>query len=96
MAEDVIELHVIVRGEVQGVCFRAAARDHALALKLVGTVRNCSDGSVELVAQGLRRHLDSLLDSIKREPGYGRVDSLETTYRPVTHSLDGFHVLRSS
>lgn len=42
----------IVRGKVQGVFFRASAREQAEALKLTGHARNLPDGSVEVVAYG--------------------------------------------
>ena len=48
----VVRWRILVTGRVQGVYFRASARDRARALGLVGWVRNCSDGRVELEAQG--------------------------------------------
>ena len=56
-------VHVIVRGRVQGVYFRASARDRARQLGLRGWVRNCTDGSVEILADRLgigSRHLSRL------------------------------------
>jgi acylphosphatase len=41
-----------IRGIVQGVGFRYAARQEARRLGLSGWVRNDTDGSVELVAEG--------------------------------------------
>lgn len=48
----------IVHGRVQGVFFRASARDRALALGLNGWVRNLPDGRVEALARGERVALD--------------------------------------
>src|SRR6185295_11064341 len=42
----------LVSGRVQGVWFRAATRERALALQLRGYARNLADGSVEVVATG--------------------------------------------
>ncbi|QDE38750.1 acylphosphatase [Luteibacter pinisoli] len=42
----------VVRGRVQGVFFRASAREQAVQLKLTGHARNLLDGSVEVVAYG--------------------------------------------
>lgn len=39
-------------GQVQGVYFRATAREFAREYGLAGTVRNLPDGSVELFVQG--------------------------------------------
>ena len=41
-----------VVGRVQGVYYRASARQEALRLGIVGYARNLSDGSVEVLAMG--------------------------------------------
>ena len=42
------QVHLIVRGRVQGVFFRAATQREARRLGLTGWVRNRPDGSVEI------------------------------------------------
>jgi acylphosphatase len=42
----------VVSGRVQGVFFRASAREEALRLGLTGHARNLPDGTVEVVACG--------------------------------------------
>jgi acylphosphatase len=54
--------HIRVLGLVQGVGFRYACRQQARALGLSGWVRNDSDGSVEIVAQGLDSAVQALID----------------------------------
>jgi len=44
--------HVIFSGRVQGVGFRFTTLDVANRYQLTGFVRNCADGTVEMVAQG--------------------------------------------
>jgi acylphosphatase len=51
--------HFIIHGRVQGVFFRASARDRALALDLSGWVRNLPDGRVEALACGGQSALDA-------------------------------------
>ena len=63
------EVHAIFRGNVQGVGFRAAAKAIAVQLNLVGYVCNCSDGSVELCAQGERSTLEHYVN--KLATGFG-------------------------
>ena len=42
----------VVSGKVQGVFFRASAREQALKLGLRGYAKNLSDGRVEVLAAG--------------------------------------------
>ena len=44
--------HVVVRGRVQGVGYRAFVEHHARLRNLTGWVRNRRDGSVEAVFAG--------------------------------------------
>lgn len=69
--------HFRVTGVVQGVSFRAATQQQAQALKLRGWVRNCSDGAVELVAQGTAAELGRLEQWLHKGPRAARVDSVE-------------------
>lgn len=65
--------HFVVRGYVQGVCFRAAAQQTARSLGLKGWVRNCPDGCVELVACGNAAQLDALEAWLAKGPPEARV-----------------------
>lgn len=89
-----IQLTAIFFGYVQGVCFRAAVCDHAKMMHVVGWVRNCADGSVEMLAQGTQEQLDALLTAIHQKPGYGRVDRVKTSFQPVTEPFTEFSVRR--
>lgn len=52
MTGEVREIHLVVRGRVQGVGFRWFVRERARRWGLAGWVRNNPDGSVELAARG--------------------------------------------
>jgi acylphosphatase len=82
---------VIYRGRVQGVGFRATARHLADGFDVAGSVRNCADGSVELVVQGEREEVDRYVAAITRRlSGYiAEQNVLEA--RPTT--LAGFHII---
>jgi len=69
----------VIRGLVQGVGFRHAARGEAERLGLRGWVRNCADGSVEAVALGDDMQLDALERWARRGPPAARVESVDVT-----------------
>ncbi|BES84392.1 acylphosphatase [Pectobacterium araliae] len=55
-----------VYGVVQGVGFRYSTQRQAMQLGLNGYVRNCNDGSVEVVASGERHAVDALIEWLKQ------------------------------
>ncbi len=62
---EIIEWHLIIRGNVQGVGFRAVAYRYAKELGIQGTVENLLDGTVEIYAQGTPEQLDLFLAKIQ-------------------------------
>jgi acylphosphatase len=87
-------LHVRVRGRVQGVYYRASTQETAVRLGLCGWVRNCPDGSVELVAEGSPEQLEQLLEWCRRGPPAARVDACESSVEPASGEFREFHVRR--
>jgi acylphosphatase len=69
--------HVIVRGRVQGVGFRAFVEREALRRGLEGWVRNCRDGSVEAVFAGDSAVVADMIETCRRGPRASRVDALD-------------------
>jgi acylphosphatase len=69
--------HVIVRGRVQGVGYRAFVEHEALKLGLEGWVRNRRDGSVEAVFAGAPEKVDAVIEACWRGPLGARVDALD-------------------
>ena len=55
---------VIYHGRVQGVGFRATTRTMALHHPVQGTVRNLSNGTVELIVQGNADDVTRFLDEV--------------------------------
>ncbi|MFI5185336.1 MAG: acylphosphatase [Chitinophagales bacterium] len=54
-------IRIKVSGKVQGVFFRHATQEKAYDLDLKGTVRNCEDDTVEVIATGNKEQLDQLI-----------------------------------
>lgn len=67
----------IVSGKVQGVWFRASARDQAQALGLRGSARNLADGRVDVLAVGDGAAIDALAAWLRQGPPLAQVEDLE-------------------
>lgn len=78
-----------VTGRVQGVFFRASTRERALQLGLAGYAKNCSDGSVEVVASGEAEALDALGAWLHDGPPGARVERVRREALP-DQSMRGF------
>lgn len=70
-------VHLLVRGRVQGVFFRASAAAEAERLRLTGWVRNRTDGSVEAEAQGPAPAVEAFLAWCRRGPPAARVEGVD-------------------
>jgi acylphosphatase len=81
----------IVCGSVQGVCFRASARDEALRLHLTGHARNLPDGSVEVLACGEQPALAALERWLHIGPPAARVATVQRTMIEAA-PLSGFRI----
>lgn len=85
-------LHLFIRGRVQGVFFRTSAQERAQELGVVGWVRNCVDGSVELVAEGPPEQLALLRDWSRRGPPGAFVESVKELKEAETGEFSDFHL----
>mgnify|MGYP003948386701 CR=1 FL=1 len=72
-----MRVHVRIRGRVQGVYFRQSTCARAGELGLSGWVRNRTDGSVELVAEGLPEAIDALVQWCHQGPKMAEVSEVE-------------------
>lgn len=59
---------IIITGKVQGVAFRAYAREQAEIVGIVGYVQNLADGSVEIWAEGEQEAVDEMKAWCKHGP----------------------------
>jgi acylphosphatase len=85
-------LHLIVRGRVQGVFYRSSVVEEARQLRLSGWVNNRIDGSVEIVAEGSRAHLEALKVWAGRGPRAARVERVEEEWSEATGEFSGFAI----
>lgn len=70
-----LELNAKIYGRVHGIGFRATTIVYASELGLTGRVCNCSDGTVEIIAQGQREKLDALIAKLRNH--FPSIDSIE-------------------
>jgi acylphosphatase len=71
---------VVVHGSVQGVFFRAEARDRARSLGLGGWVMNRRDGAVEAVFEGDRERVESMVEWCRRGPSLAQVEDVDVAW----------------
>ena len=70
--------HVVFRGRVQGVGFRAFVEQQAMQFGVEGWVRNRRDGvSVEAVFAGAAETVETVIDVCRKGPPHGRVDAMD-------------------
>ena len=81
-----------VRGRVQGVCFRMETRLEAERLGLTGWVRNCRDGSVELLAEGDETDISNFAKWCHRGPAMAMVRDVDESIGPATGEFDSFEI----
>jgi len=93
-ASQTTRARVKIAGRVQGVYFRASTCQEAQGLGVTGWVRNCSDGFVELVAEGPREKLDQLIAWCHRGPAGARVTEVTVHWEEPEHGYRGFVIKR--
>ena len=86
-------VRIIVEGKVQGVFFRKYAAAAATEIGISGYVRNCKDGSVEIVATGTTAQLQALQEWCKRGSPRAIVQRITQTTLSF-QSFNGFDIRR--
>jgi acylphosphatase len=78
-------LRIVVSGRVQGVYFRASAKEEAMKLGINGWVRNTKEGNVELEAEGGEEALNAFVDWCRKGPSSAEVAHISITKVPGEH-----------
>lgn len=89
---DTIRAHLIIEGRVQGVFFRDSTRREAIELGLCGWVKNRFDGSVEVVAEGPKEKVETLIAWCHHGPPIARVTKVHEIKEDYTGEFDSFRV----
>ena len=77
-------LHLLIKGKVQGVFYRATARKEAEKLHLTGWVKNTGDGHVEACVTGTPEAIKLFVNWCRQGPANARVSEVAQTMMPLT------------
>ena len=86
-------IHLLIKGEVQGVFFRATAKKIADKLNVTGWIKNTENGDVEAIATGSQQQLEEFINWCKKGPEKSEVEDVIITSEKET-SFSDFEVIR--
>lgn len=86
------EIRCVILGRVQMVMYRDFAQRKSRDFNVVGYIRNLSDGSVEVVAQGTPDELKGFVEKLNEGSILSRVDSVSVEWRAPTERFDDFNI----
>ncbi len=92
MTSELSRLHARVEGRVQGVGFRYFVLENANRLGSTGWVRNRRDGSVEVLAEGPRADLETLLAALQRGPHPHTTRSVQPQWEQASGEFTRFRI----
>lgn len=90
--KELVRLHAVVEGRVQGVGYRYFVEENASAMGITGWVRNRWDGSVEVLAEGERLLLEQLVAALYRGPRSARVEEIKEDWQSATGEFPRFNI----
>jgi acylphosphatase len=84
----------VIRGDVQGVGYRFFAQRAAARHQVIGYVRNCSDGTVEAVAEGSANDVEEFKKDLVTGPQWSEVEQVEEINLEPTGQFSSFRIER--
>lgn len=81
-----------IYGWVQGVSYRWHTKRRAKQLNLVGWVRNESDGTVKVVAEGEEGDLKRFVERCYNEPKWARIERVDVRWQEAREEFDKFKI----
>lgn len=84
-----IELKIY--GDVQGVFYRVQACEFAKILGLVGYVKNESDGTVKIIAEGEEKGLKKIIEKCYTIPN-ARIEKIDVEWKEGNNEFSGFEI----
>ncbi|TEB05344.1 Acylphosphatase [Pelotomaculum schinkii] len=88
-----VRAHLIVTGLVQGVYYRATARQEARTLNITGWVKNRTDGAVEAVIEGDRVKVLKFIDWCRQGPPASQVRGVQVEWGDFRGEYQDFSIV---
>ena len=85
------KVHIHYSGNVQGVGFRFTAVDIARKYGVKGWVKNCGDGSVEVVAEAKDETLKAFLSDLESQMSH-YIREKNLSWKPASNQFSGFEI----
>lgn len=82
----------LIRGDVQGVGYRFFAQRAAARHQVFGHVRNCADGSVEVIVEGPATDVEEFKKDLSTGPQWSRVEQVEAISLEPNGTYAGFRI----
>lgn len=86
------QITCIVSGRVQGVFYRAFTQANARSLGINGEVKNLSDGTVEIVAEGEEGALNQFKSILWRGSKFSKVNNVICEYSDKSVDYNDFKI----
>lgn len=86
-------VHLLIKGKVQHVFYRATAKGEAEKLRLTGWIKNTPEGNVEIVVNGSQKNIERYIDWCWKGPSRAKVESVEVK-NLQEEQFDEFRIIR--
>ena len=87
-----VRAHIIIKGRVQGVFFRAYTQSEARRQGVSGWVKNRYDGSVEAVFEGEQERVQAVINWCHGGPPHARVEKVSAAWEEFTGKFADFSI----
>ncbi|MFQ5458346.1 MAG: acylphosphatase [Myxococcota bacterium] len=82
----------MIAGRVQGVWFRGSTQSFARSKEVRGWVRNCPDGTVEALFEGIEENVRAVVAWCREGPPGAKVDRVEVNWSSYKGEFSGMEI----
>jgi len=90
-----VTVQLRISGKVQGVWYRASAKDQAISLGIKGKVWNERNGDVGIIAQGEISKIDEFVLWCKKGPQLARVEEVKVENIEIKDVFQSFEITKA-